>query len=102
MLFRSLDTLKLINESFLGALSPTVDEGLAAINRLFVTRGGYSQGEVDEAGNRLMNLVTEELTIVLAGKTGTNLMGRAGPFVTGNRESSPNRAIACQPALIAT
>ncbi len=91
MLSRSLDTLKLINESFLGALSPTVDEGLAAINRLFVTRGGYSQGKVDEAGNRLMNLVTEELTRVLAGKTGTNLMGRAGPFVTGNREVVPEQ-----------
>lgn len=89
MLARSLDTLKLINESFLGALSPTVDEGLAAINRLFVTRGGYSQGEVDDAGKQLMNLVKDELTRILGGKTGTNMMGRVSPFVAGNREVVP-------------
>ena len=92
MLARSLDTLKLVNESFLGALSPTVDEGLAVINRLFVTRGGYSQKEVDDAENQLMKLVTDELTRVLAGKTGTNLMGRASPFVTSNRDVVPEPA----------
>ncbi len=92
MLARSLDTLKLVNESFLGALSPTVDEGLAAINRLFVTRGGYSQNEVDNAGNQLMKMVTNELTRVLAGKTGTNLTGRVGPFGVSGREIDREQA----------
>jgi len=82
MLSRSLDTIRVVNESVLVSVLPTVDDGVAAIDSLFTTRGGYTQEQVDGSGSKLMELVKTELTRILAEKTGKNFRGHAGPLVT--------------------
>jgi hypothetical protein len=79
---RSLDTIRLVNESALNGLSPTVEQGVAAIDRLFVTRGGYSQDQVDGAGRQLMELTRSELTKIMVSKSGKNLNGQATSLIT--------------------
>ncbi len=47
MLRRSLDTAELVGESMLGAFSPTPEEGVNALNKLYETKGGYQQQKVE-------------------------------------------------------
>lgn len=78
MLERVLDTIALVNESFQSGLAPTPEEAAAAFNRLYITRGGYTQGQVDYAGDQLFRLISAELTKIAAAKLGANLRGSAG------------------------
>src|SRR5712692_2610491 len=57
---RSLETMKLVEESLRSALSPPAEETLAAIQQLYVTRGGFTHEEVDAAGRSLVALFSEE------------------------------------------
>jgi hypothetical protein len=57
MLARSLDTIKLVDESVLSALAPSTDTSLAEINSLYITKGGYTHDQVDQAGAQLLNAV---------------------------------------------
>jgi Fic family protein len=57
VLARSLDTIKLVDESVRSALAPSSDESLAAINRLYITKGGYTHEQVDQAGAQLLNAI---------------------------------------------
>ncbi len=66
MLVRSLDTISLVNERVRGALSPTPEQGVEAIDRLYTTKGGYRQEEVDAGGAKLLQLVGDELTKVFS------------------------------------
>ena len=61
MLARSLDTIQLVDESLQGARVPTPEESAAAISKLYSTRGGYSEDQVDEAGEQLLQLSQDEL-----------------------------------------
>ena len=54
MLVRSLDTIVLVNESLRCARTPSAEDSAAAIKALYVTRGGYSHEQVDQAGTRLV------------------------------------------------
>ncbi|HMH49970.1 MAG TPA: Fic family protein [Candidatus Acidoferrum sp.] len=58
---RSLETMKLVEESLRSASSPSAEDTLAAIQRLYVTRGGYTHEQVDTAGRSLVNLFSEEV-----------------------------------------
>jgi Fic family protein len=82
ILTRSLDTIQLVEESLRDALAPTPEEGAAAINNLYVTKGGYTQTQVDSAGRQLFQLVQEELGKIISRNIGQNLQGGADFIVT--------------------
>jgi hypothetical protein len=84
MLDRSLDTIQLVEESLMDALVPTPEEGATAINNLYITRGGYTQSQVDSAGRQLFQLVQEELEKIISRNIGQNLQGRVSFIVTRN------------------
>jgi Fic family protein len=54
MLARSLDTIQLIDESVRAALQPSAEESAAGLNSLYVTRGGYSHDQIDQAGQGIL------------------------------------------------
>jgi len=61
MLDRSLETIKLVEESLRSAALPSVEEAVASIQRLYVTRGGYTVEQVDAAGMSIVDLLAGEL-----------------------------------------
>ena len=69
MLARSLDTIKLVDESVRSALSPSAEQSVAAINDLYLTRGGYTHEEVDQAGVKLMEALANEVKKVISRNT---------------------------------
>jgi Fic/DOC family len=58
---RTFDTIQLVEENIKGALAPPAEESLARIQRLYVTKGGFSQEEVDKAGTALLDAFASEL-----------------------------------------
>ncbi|MCI0486507.1 MAG: Fic family protein [Blastocatellia bacterium] len=62
VLERSLDAISLVNESLRAAASPEIESSLAALKGLYMTKGGYTQAEVDEAGYKFFDLFQIELT----------------------------------------
>jgi Fic family protein len=81
MLARALDTIMLVKESVLAAEGPALEEGIAAINGLFVTKGGYTQEQVDNAGYQLFELIQGELQRIIAKFLGSNFRANAAPLV---------------------
>jgi Fic family protein len=75
MLARSLDTITLVRESMFGGPVPNSEDAAAEINRLFITKGGYSEAQVENAGDRLLDLLSNESRKVIAKNTGPNLRG---------------------------
>jgi len=61
---RVLDAIKLVDESMRSALVPDPGAAADALRQLYVTKGGYSHAEVDEAGKKLVEAVAAELTRV--------------------------------------
>ncbi|MGB8523553.1 MAG: Fic family protein [Candidatus Acidiferrales bacterium] len=55
MLARSLDTIGLVDESLHSAFTHTAQDSATAIQRLYVTRGGYTYEQVDQIGVKLIN-----------------------------------------------
>ncbi len=62
MLDRTVEAVRLIEESFRSAAKPSVDGVIAELKRLYVTRGGYRHEEVDAAGSTLLMVVREEMS----------------------------------------
>jgi len=89
MLGRSLDTITLVNESVLGALSPTPEQGVEAIDRLYTTKGGYSQQDVDACGARLQQLAMDEFTKVFSKHSSSNVRYQASFVDSGRGPSDP-------------
>jgi hypothetical protein len=90
MIERALDTIVLVNESLQGAQAPSLDESAAAITRLFITRGGYEQAQVDEAGRELGELILAELGKSISKISGPSLSGLANSFIMGNPRIAPS------------
>jgi hypothetical protein len=61
MLARSLDTIKLVDESVRTAMSPSPEETIEAIQSLYVTRGGYTYEQIDSAGIQLITAVLQQV-----------------------------------------
>ncbi len=61
MLERSLDTIRLVEESLRSAVAIVSEQSLKAIDRLYITKGGYTQDEVDGAGRQVVQAVIDEL-----------------------------------------
>src|ERR1035437_6092547 len=77
MLARSLDTIRLVEESLRGARAPSVKESLAAINGPYLAKGGFSEQQVDQAGSRLMKIVEGEIQNEISKVTMQKIQGRA-------------------------
>jgi Fic family protein len=75
ILARSLDTIKLVEDSILLALVPAAEESLSTISSLYVTKGGYTHDQVDAAGMRLLQLLSDELQRLLAKSPASGLKG---------------------------
>jgi Fic family protein len=90
MLARSLDTIRLVDESVLSASSPSAEQSMAAIDGLYVTKGGYTQDQVDAGANQLLQIFHDALKKVLA----TN----AAKKVQSNVNIAPNSQIPPGPA----
>jgi hypothetical protein len=54
MAARSLETIELVSESLRSASQPEVQDSIAAIHHLYITRGGYTYEQIDHAGTNLM------------------------------------------------
>lgn len=58
---RGLDAVRLFEESIRAASSPNTEGTVEEIRKLYVTTGGYSQTDVDEAGYKLIELFGQEV-----------------------------------------
>lgn len=58
---RTLDAIQLASRSLRTAALPSVDEAVADLKRLYITRGGYSHAEVDQAGHKFLDLFHKEM-----------------------------------------
>jgi len=54
ILERGLDAIRLFDESIRAAMAPSVDDAVAKLKGLYVTKGGYSHKDVDLAGEKFM------------------------------------------------
>jgi Fic family protein len=81
ILARALDTITLVDESVRCALAPDTKKSLAAIQRLYLTKGGYTHEQVDEAGQKLLNALKSEIEALKfekSSKIATNTTAHAG------------------------
>lgn len=63
ILDRSLDTIMLVEESILSARTPSAEQSIAAITKLYTTKGGYTYEEVDQAATRLMEAIIKAVEV---------------------------------------
>jgi hypothetical protein len=87
MLSRSLDTIQLVEESLWGQNAPTPEESMDAIDRIYTTKGGFGQQEVDASGARLQQLVMDEFTKVFSRNSSSNVRYQSS-FIDGGRGPS--------------
>ncbi|HEY4904685.1 MAG TPA: Fic family protein [Candidatus Sulfotelmatobacter sp.] len=66
MLARSLDTIELVSESVRAALVPSSDRSLSEIKNLYLTKGGYTHDQVDEAGKALLGALKTEIQTAMS------------------------------------
>ena len=59
MLERSLDTLKLVEDSLYSAGTRDSRTSLSELDQLYITKGGYTQDQVEEASQRLLKHVMD-------------------------------------------
>jgi Fic family protein len=90
MLDRSLDTIQLVADTLGVAAAPGPEESLAAIQGLYMTRGGYTHEQVDEAGKRLAEALAESFK--------RSVPRNAGPKISSGTEIHAGTAGAKVPA----
>jgi Fic family protein len=61
VLSRTLDAIRLASDSLHAAESPSVEESVAALKRLYITKAGLTQVDVNNAGKGLFGLFKEQL-----------------------------------------
>jgi len=66
MLARSLDTITLVDESLRSALTVSAEQSAAAIQALYVTRGGYTHEQVDQLGAKFLEAFQGAVTQAMA------------------------------------
>jgi Fic family protein len=59
-LSRALDAMLLVQESIQAGATASIEESLNTIKALYITKGGYTEEQVDEAGSRLLATVKQE------------------------------------------
>jgi Fic family protein len=90
MLDRALDTLILVSDSLQDAHEPSLEESAAAITGLYITKGGYEQAQVDEAGRNLGALILAELGKSISKIAAPSLNGGAISFLAGSISTTPS------------
>lgn len=75
MLSRSLETLQLVEDTQRVDHAPTLAESLSALDRVYVTKGGFTEEQVDQAGIQLSHLLSDEVRRVLNQNKGPKLTG---------------------------
>lgn len=80
MLVRVLDTMTLVIETFRGANVPSPQDAAAALEKLYVTKGGYTQDQVDKAGGELFQLLQDELQKIISNLAGASFRGNAHSY----------------------
>jgi hypothetical protein len=93
MLARSLDTMKVVEDTFLEAALPSAKELATAISGLYITKGGFTEQQVDDAGRELTRLVVQELQRVVSENIGPQLRGNVSLVggITSNVKSDSHR-----------
>lgn len=66
-LARVLDAIKLVDESLRAALVPDPEIIVAGLQKLYTARAGYTQPEIEKAGQDLLKLVAAQLTQLAPG-----------------------------------
>ncbi len=61
VLERAIDAIELVGDSFAAAAAPSYEEALSELKSLYMTKGGYTHHEVNEAGIKLLNAFQAEL-----------------------------------------
>lgn len=61
ILERGLDAIKLFDESVKAAAAPSLEDSVAALKRLYVTKGGYSQEDIESAGVKYLTAFRDVL-----------------------------------------
>lgn len=77
MMARSLDTIQLVEESLRRAQAPSVKESLAGINGLYLTKGEFSELQIDNAGTQFMRIVEGEIQKEVSKVTLQKIQGKA-------------------------
>ena len=89
MLARALDTIALVNESVLGALSPSAEKSMEAIKSLYLTKGGYTHDQVEASGTRFIQTVRSELLKTISKNTVPKVHGGAEILPGAPGQSNP-------------
>ncbi len=66
MLARCLDTIELVSENVRAARAPSAEDTLKEIKALYITKGGYTIEQVDNAATRLLQEFASEISARLA------------------------------------
>jgi len=66
ILARSLETINLVDESLRCASTVSAEESLAALESLYLTKGGYTHEQVDQAGEKLMQEILQTVQQAIA------------------------------------
>lgn len=61
VLERALDGIQLVKESMEAASAPKAEDAISSLRRLYVTKGGYTHAEIDQAGYALFEAFKSEL-----------------------------------------
>jgi hypothetical protein len=84
-----LDTMNLVEDSIRTAVMPNPMSELADIERLYLTRGGYTDEQVDEFGAKLLNIISEELTKLYAQRPSAKVTLNASVSLTALPNAKP-------------
>jgi len=90
MLDRSVDTLALVHEAKQAAEAPTPEGAAAAIEKLYFTKGGYTQDQVEDAGQKLLDLIHAELLKTISKVDGPYLQGKLSKLDKVAASASPD------------
>ena len=69
---RTLDAIQLAQVSIQAAEAPSVEEGVQYIKRLYITKGGYTQEQIDSAALTLSELIRAETARRIAAIAGSD------------------------------
>jgi Fic family protein len=89
---RILDGIRMAEDSLRTATRQTPEEALAALRELYVTRGGYSQQEVNDGGEKLLALFQQEVEQRTGGMSVEGVVGIVVESGRGRRHSVTNPA----------
>lgn len=83
MLARALDTVRLVDQSMLTANAPSAEESISAISSLYITRGGYTQDQIDIGATQFLQSVERALKKAITEIAAPKIQGSV-TIVAGN------------------